>query len=344
MPEVMSIEVDEEFDPRPSAQPFGMRGPDGKLNVGLIAGIAVAVVLVIALVVVVANPFAAKTKPVEVAKFTPVDPLKDVKTIPLYAPTDEIVLDLQSALDAWAKFYTDGKIERLQITFDVAGKQYAQLLNGSPATESSAAIPSASEILASPDPGLPAKVEINSAGNAGKQGTLYVVRADISWTKPGSDPINYKWDVTMKKGATSDNYQLNTIKSTEGEAINALSFCDAVKMVSKLQDDQELEAAFAKLPLSAREEAIRDSYTIRMKVWQFVETAFDGSKAPDSVAIIVNQYKEALKALDESKDLSEFSLLLEPIFSDETTVDAYEAVDDAVAAESQCSNVDISAR
>lgn len=344
MPEVMSIEVDEEFDPRPPAQPFGMRSPDGKLNIGLIAGIAVAVILVIALVIVIANPFGSKPKAPVVATFTPVDPLKYIKTIPLYAPNEKIVLDLQASLDAWAKFYTEGKIEKLQNTFDVAGKQYAQLLNGSPAVGSSPAVPSAAEILASPDAGLPAKVEINSAGNAGKQGTLYTVRADITWTKPGTDSISYKWDITMKKGANSNVYLLSTIKTTSNEAINTLSFCDAVKTVAKLQDDTELDSAFKKLTLEKRTEAIKASYEIRMKVWRFVETAFDESKAPDSVAIIVDQYDAVLKALDKSKNLTEFSELVKPIFDDEATIEAYGAIEDAVAAESDCSSIDISGR
>lgn len=79
MPEVMSIEVDEEFDTRPPSQPFGFRGPDGDLNIGLIAGIAVAVVLVIALILVVANPFGSDPPAVKVETWSPKTPYQIYK-------------------------------------------------------------------------------------------------------------------------------------------------------------------------------------------------------------------------------------------------------------------------
>lgn len=330
MPEVMSIEVDEEFDPRPPSQPFGMRNPDGKLNVGLIAGIAVAIILVIALIVVVANPFGSDPKPVAVAKFTPFDPLKEVKAIPLYSPSDDIVADLQSSLNDWALYYTTGDIEDINGSFDLAGKQYAALLKEQ------------ASILASPEPGLPSKIELGTVGNAGKQGNLYTLRADITWTKPGDTPANYKWDVVMKKDNNSSKYLLSTTKTTKSDATNGLTFCEAVNIVRKLQDDDEVNAEFKKLQLDDRKVAIAAVFDIRLKVWKFVKPAFEESKAPDSVDLIVDQYSEMLKLLENSETLTDFSTDVASIINDDSLLEARSNVEDA--ASSECNGTDISKR
>lgn len=330
MPEVMSIEVDEEFDPRPPAQPLGMRGPDGKLNIGLIAGVVVAVILVIALIVVIANPFGSDKKPVAVATFTPVDPLKDSKAIPLYSPNSDIVQDLQTSLEDWALYYTTGRIEDLSESFDLAGKQYAALLKEQPS------------IVAAPEPGLPSKIELGTVGNAGKQGNLYTLRADITWTKPGDTPTNFKWDVTLKKDNNINKYLLSTTKTTESDASNALAFCDAVKIVKKLQNDDKVNAEFAKLNLEDRKVAIGAVFNIRLKVWKFVQPAFEESKAPDSVALIVEQYSESLKLLDSAADLTEFSGQIAELYDDDALLQA--RTDAEEAASTECEGIDISKR
>lgn len=326
----MSIEVDEEFDPRPPAQPFGMRGPDGKLNVGLIAGIAVAVILVIALIVVIANPFGSDPKAPVVVKFTPIDPLKDSKAIPLYSPNDDIVHDLQSSLEDWAQYYTTGNIDELAGSFDLAGKQYASLLKEQPS------------ILAAPEAGLPSKIELGTVGNAGKQGNLYTLRADITWTKPGDTPSSYKWDVVMKKDNNSSKYLLSTTKTTEKDASNALAFCDAAKIVAKLQNDDEVNGEFAKLNLADRKVAIGAVFSIRLKVWKFVEPAFEDSRAPDSVNLIIKQYSESLKLLDSTANLTEFSSEIANLYNDDALLQA--RTDAENAASTECNGIDISKR
>lgn len=346
MPEVLSIEVDEEFDPRPPAQPFGIKGPDGSWNIGFIAGIAAAVVLVIALVVVVANPFASEEKKAAVKTWTPTDPLKDAQVIPNYTLADPIFQDLQTALEDWAKFYTTGDISDIENSFDLAGKQYALLLNGTPAAEGSPAIKSAAEIKAEVEalatPPEEAKIELGIVANAGKQDNLYTMRADITWTQPGGTSETYKWDIKMKKDLNSGTYLLSTIKTTDTSAINGLGFCDAVNILNKLENDEQVNKKLSELTLAEQQKSVAKLIDVRFKVWQTVKPAFVKSSAPDAVAIIIDQYKQSKKLLDESKSLKEFVASNEVLIEDESIVAAHSAVVDA--AQSECPGVDISDR
>lgn len=341
MPEVMSIEVDEEFDPRPPVQPFGLRGPDGNLNIGLILGIGAAVILVIALIVVLANPFASDKPAVKAEKFVPTDPLKGLAVIPLYSPSDKIVQDLQTALNAWATFYNSGDLRKIQNSFDVAGNQYALLQNGSPATATKAAVPSAAEIAANPDTGLPAKVELGNVGNVGKQGSVYTVRAEVTWTKPGTTPINYKWDIEMKKDTNDESYLLSTIKTTDSGALNTLTFCDAVNVVYKLQDTEEVNKKLEMVAPADSIEAIKSVFAIRLKVWKYVQPAFDKSDAPDSVKRIITQYEDSIEILEKDETLDEMKAELGKLNAEASLKTAHSAVEEA--ASSEC-NTDISLR
>lgn len=151
MPEVMSIEVDDEFDPRPPKQPFSFRDEEGNWNWPMIAGIALAIVLVITLFVVVTKPF-TPAKVVEVSKWTPKDPTKDVAFLESYASTSSMVSSVQRSLDSWAKFNTTGDLEDVGTSFDLAGNQYALLSAQQP------------EIFANPEPGQPSIVELGPVG------------------------------------------------------------------------------------------------------------------------------------------------------------------------------------
>ena len=308
MPEVMSIEVDEEFDPRPPAQPFGMRGPDGNLNIGLVAGIVVAVILVVALIVVVANPFASDAKPVKTSNWKPVNPLENVKLIPAYAADEQIATDLQTALNAWANFYTNGDITSLNSSFDLAGRQYAQLLNGRPASEGFEAVKSAaelkSEISALSAKPVPAVIELSQMGNAGRKGNLYTVRAQIAWTQPGQEPTNYKWDVVMKRDG--EKYLLSTVATTDQNAIGTLSFCDAAKLVEKLENDDVVTKEL-KAITSSKDSFVKykEMVEIRKNTWEKLADATIVSDDKANVDEIVSAYEELLKNLKSSASLAE---------------------------------------
>ena len=329
MPEVLSIEVDDEFDPRPPSQPFGIRDPNGNLNIGLIAGVIVAVVLVIALIIVVANPFGSITKAAKPPSWEPTDPLKSLEAIPLYANDDKIVEDLQNALDDWAKYFTTGDLRDIEDSFDVAGKQYALILKEQPAVKSEL------------EPGEPAKVELGVVGNAGKEGNIYTLRADITWTKPGGEPSNFKWDVKMKRDQDSNNYLVNTIKSTDESALSALQFCDAVKLVAKLDNDESVNEQLAKLGAVEQKKSVASLIDVRLKLWEYVEPAFLKSSAPDSVSQIIDQYKKSKKILEEAANLQEFSANVKAINEDESIIEAHTAVEES--AQNEC-DVDITAR
>lgn len=308
MPEVMSIEVDEEFDPRPPAQPFGMRNPDGKLNIGLIAGIVVAIILVIALIIVVANPFGSDAKPIKASTWSPVNPIKDAKFIPAYASDDQVTVDLQAALNAWSNFYTNGEITLLNSSFDLAGRQYAQLLNGRPASEGVEAIKSAAELKAelsalSTRP-VPAVIELSQTGNAGRTGNLYTVRTQITWTQPGQEPSIYSWDIVMKREA--DKYLLSTVRTTKSDALRALNFCDAAKLVQKLEDDDKVSKEIKSIG-SANEafEKYKEMIKIRISTWQTLADATIISDDKANLGEIVDAYGELSNNLKTSSSLEE---------------------------------------
>ena len=346
MPEVMSIEVDEEFDTRPPSQPFGFRGPDGDLNIGLIAGIAVAVVLVIALILVVANPFGSDPPAVKVETCSPKNPLSDIQIVQLYSLEDSIAQDLQSSLDEWAKFYTTGDITDLEGTFDIAGSQYALLLNGAAATETTPAVKSAAEVKADIE-ALPvepevAKVEIISVAKVVKKSNLFTVRAVLTWTEPGKESSTYKWDVSMKKDLDSSTYLLNSIKTTDPAAVGALDFCDAVTLISKLDKDSKVTEKLNGLTGAEQKNSLDKLFDIRIKVWQTAQPAFLQSSATDSVGVIVSQYKQAKKLLEESESLEAFYENFVKLNEDDATTSAHAEV--VSAAQSDDCTADISER
>ena len=327
MPEVMSIEVDEEFDTRPPSQPFGFRGPDGDLNIGLIAGIAVAVVLVIALILVVANPFGSDPPAVKVETWSPKNPLSDIQIVQLYSLEDSIAQDLQSSLDEWAKFYTTGDITDLEGTFDIAVKSAAEVK---------------ADIEALPVEPEVAKVEIISVAKVVKKSNLFTVRAVLTWTEPGKESSTYKWDVSMKKDLDSSTYLLNSIKTTDPAAVGALDFCDAVTLISKLDKDSKVTEKLNGLTGAEQKNSLDKLFDIRIKVWQTAQPAFLQSSATDSVGVIVSQYKQAKKLLEESESLEAFYENFVKLNEDDATTSAHAEV--VSAAQSDDCTADISER
>ena len=342
MPEVMSIEVDEEFDPRPPAQPFGFKGPDGEWNWVFVGGVAAAVVLVLALIFVVANPFGSDKKQEAVPTWEPTDPLKDAQVLPNYSNSDKPVEDLQNALDSWALFYTTGDITDVEDTFDLAGKQYALLLNGDPEN----AIKSAAEIKAEVEPLAispePAKVELGLVANAGKKGDIFTLRASITWTQPGSDPSIYQWDIKMKQDPKTSNFLISTIATTDPAALGTLDFCGAGQILEGLDKQDLVVEKLNSLDEENAKKSLGKLIAIRLKVWQQVEAAFKTSSAPDSVPVIIDQYKQSKKFLEEAKTLENFIEADGELSQDESIDSAHTAAEKAVSTE--CSDLDITGR
>jgi hypothetical protein len=344
MPEVLSIEVDEEFDPRPPAQPFGLKDPNGNWNIGLLAGIVVAIILIIALIVVIVNPF-GEEKAKEVVAWSPNNPLKNIEALPTYSNNDPIVQDLQSALDDWALFYTSGDINILDNSFDKAGNQYALLLNGRPASESSPAIKSAAEIMA--ETALlenaiePAVIEIGVVGNAWKKGNLFLLRTQLVWTEPGGSPSKYNWDITMKKSSNANNFVLSTIITTDASSLNGLDFCGAAKVLNKLDTDEQVNKGLARIGVNEQAKAVDNLINIRLATWKYVAPAFLKSATPDSPYTIIEQYEIAKKTFKESKTLNEFNDKIKEVNETIKFVNAHEEA--VEAAQSEC-DIDISMR
>lgn len=342
MPEVMSIEVDEEFDPRPPAQPFGFKGPDGEWNWVFVGGVAAAVVLVLALIFVVANPFAADKKQEAVPTWEPTDPLKDAQVLPNYSNSDTVVQNLQAALNDWAKFYTTGDVNDLENTFDVAGKQYALLLNGDPenGVKSAAEIKAEVEVLAiEPEP---AKVELGLVANAGKKGDIYTLRVANTWTQPGGEPVNYQWDIKMKKDPGRNQFLINTIATTDPAALGALDFCQAGQLLEGLDKQDLVVKKLNALDEENAKKSLGKLLDIRLKVWQQVQAAFNTSSAPDAVAEIVDQYITSKKFLEEAKTLEEFIENDAQLSQDDSIQIAHDSAEKAVSTE--CNGLDITGR
>lgn len=291
MPEVMSIEVDEEFDPRPPSSPFGLRDPEGKLNWGMIAGIAIAIILVIALILVVAKPF-EKAKPPVVSTWTPKDPTKDINFLESYPDTSPMVASLQNSLEAWAKYYTTADLKDLISTFDLAGNQYALLVEQQPA------------IAANPEPGEPAIIEIGPVGKVSRKNDVFTVRAVINWTKPGSPEGKvYKWDIDMK--SKENIFILNTVRDTDPTQKQPVDFCGAVNIVAGLDSDDEIAKNLGDFDPAKQVELLNQAYDLKVKAWEFLEIAVAGTDSALDVDPIISNYRDIQAAGQKAKSIKE---------------------------------------
>ena len=325
MPEVMSIEVDEEFDPRPPKQPFSFRDDEGKWNWPMIAGIALSVILVVALFIVITKPFTPEKAPV-VSKWTPKDPTKNSDILESHAPTSAMVASVQRALNDWAKFNTTGQLEDVATTFDRAGPQYALLVAQQP------------EIAANPEPGQPSIVELGPAGKADRKGEIFTVRVVVTWTKPGStDGKSYKWDIDMKsKGG--NQFVLNTIRETDPEDKQPVDFCGAAGLIAELESDEEIAKQLAKFePVKQLELAI-STYKIRVRTWEYLEAATAGTDSEAEVADIANNYRAIVTAGVKATSLKD----LDTADNSDELENSRVAIQERISGE--CGDTDISGR
>lgn len=281
MPEVMSIEVDEEFDPRPQQSPFGLRDPEGNLNIGMIAGIVIAIFLVLMLIFVVVKPFGSD-KPVATSNWKPKDPTVELTTLESYPVNSAIVRSTQSSLEAWAKFYTSGDLEGLVSTFDLAGAQYALLVQEAP------------KVSAAPDPGEPAVVKLGPVGKVSQTDNIYVIRVVVNWTKPGQAGSEFKWDITLER-KDSSRYLLSSVKDTDPAAKQPIDFCTAAGLVSELDDADTLGEEYRKFPESEQLSVVSNAFAIRLKAWSYLYEVAQGTSDEQDVAAIVSEYETLVK-------------------------------------------------
>lgn len=278
MPEVMSIEVDEEFDPRTPTSPFGLRGPNGELNYGMIGGIAVAIVLVILLIIVVAKPFSSDSVKKAAPLWNPTDPTKDVAFLDTFASNSEMVESVRVSLEAWAKYYTTADLEDLEGAFDLAGEQYAELAGQQ------------AEIAASPEPGAPSIIELGPLGKVERAENIFTVRAIITWTKPGQVGSTYKWDIDMK--TTGENaIVLSTVRETDPSEKQPVDFCGAVEVVAGLDDLETIRKELDKTPVESQVEVVGDVFDIKVKAWGLLAISVAGSDSEEAVNAILEDYE-----------------------------------------------------
>jgi hypothetical protein len=293
MPEVMSIEVDEEFDPRPPKQPFSLRDDEGKWNWPMIAGIALAIILVIALIIVVAKPF-EKEKPVVVSNWKPTDPTVDIEFLESYSATSPMTRSVQSSLDALSKFYFDGRLDNMGSTFDLSGPQYAIMVSQQ------------AKIQAAPQAGGAAIVQLGPLGEVSRKDNIFKTRVVVTWTIPGTnDPTEYRWDIDMK--AQENRFVLFAIVNTEPGAKPPINFCGAVNLVAELDSDETVEKEIAQMPSGRQFERTVESLEIRLKTWQFLADAVAGTDSEQDVTPIVNEYETLVSAGRKAKNISELA-------------------------------------
>ncbi len=292
MPEVMSIEVDEEFDPSPPPAPFGFHKPDGSLNYGLIGGIAVAVVLVLLLIFVVIKPFSGDSTPKPVSTWAPKDPTIDLKYLDTYPANSAMVSSVQASLNAWSQFYTTGVLKDLSESFDLIGAQYALLSSQQPT------------IAANPEAGFPAVVELGPVGKVERKDNIFTVRVANKWTKPGADSSSsYKWDIDMK--ISGNQYLLVTVRDTQAGAEVPLDFCGAIDVVAGLEDAKTVTAELQKFSGADQVAKMGELYTVKAKAWKLLNTAVAGTDSAEDVQPILDQYQNLAEATKKTASLEE---------------------------------------
>lgn len=293
MPEVMSIEVDEEFDPRPPSSPFGLRDPEGNWNYGMIGGIAIAIVLVLLLIFVVVKPFSSE-KAAEVSNWKPNDPTQDLNYLETYPSTSQMHASMQKSLEDWALYYTTGKLTDLESSFDLAGPHYAQLVAGQPT------------IAKSPEEGDPAIIQLGPIGKVSRKDDIYTTRVVVTWTKPGSpDPKKYMWDIDMK--SFEAGYVLHSVEETDSKAKQPINFCGAVDVIAELDDDKKVAKETSAMPPERALERTLDMLAIRLKSWELLETAVAGTDSEADVAPIAKDYRNLVQIGKKAKNVSDLS-------------------------------------
>jgi|GEM_PF-3143260 len=318
MPEVMSIEVDEEFDPRPPQTPFGLRGPDGKLNIPLIAGVAFAIVLVLLLIFVVVKPFSKEAAPPPVSNWKPNNPVENIQAIPVYPANSALVISLQESLDSYAKFYTTGDLEEIQKTFDLAGPQYALIAKEQPT------------VIANPDPGEPAVIDLGAVGKVTQNDKLYTVRTTVTWTKPGGTPNEFQWDIIMKQ-RTGNDYVLNRIDETQEGAKQPIDFCGAIGFISELDSDDVVTKELGEFSGDKYVAKVREIAEIREDTWSFLQEVAAGTDDQEAVDAIMGEWAALI---DASKSDDDPIKAIEQVTKDINNEKNYERV--VSRAEDQC--------
>lgn len=305
MPEVMSIEVDEEFDPRPPKQPLSFRDDEGKLNWKLIVGVVIAVLLILALIIVVTQPFKKEEKAV-VSTWTPKDPTKKSKYLVTYPATSQIAISVQSSLEAWAKYYTTAKLDDLSQSFDLAGPQYAQLVQDQ------------AKVAAEPEAGMPSIIELGPLGDVSREEDIYTTRAIVTWTKPGSDdPKVYHWDIDMK--SVGSKFVLYTVRDTDPkEKKKPIDFCGAADLISQVEDDDKLAKETASMPADQQLEVTLQMMSIRLKVWEQLQAAVAGTDSQYDVDPIVESYKDLVQAGRTAKTTDDLANVAQNDITDST--------------------------
>lgn len=293
MPEVMSIEVDEEFDPRPPSSPFGLRGPDGNLNYGMIGGIAIAIVLVLMLIFVVVKPFSSEKPPV-VATWKPKDPAAKVDFLDLWAPASPMATSIQNSLESWAKYYTTANLDDLSFTFDQSGNQYAQLVG------------SQSQIAAEKETGKPAIIELGHIGKVTRKDNVYTVRVVVNWTKPGAaEGKVYRWDIDMKEKGSI--FVLNTVRETDANEKQPIDFCGAVAVVSNLDDIDTIGKELKKVDNVGQVAIWSDVLDAKIKAWKLLDLTVQGSDSEEAVSAILLDYETQKEAAKDATTLAQIS-------------------------------------
>ena len=113
-------------------------------------------------------------------------------------------------------------------------------------------------------------------------------------------------------------------------------------MISKLDKDSKVTEKLNGLTGAEQKNSLDKLFDIRIKVWQTAQQAFLQSSATDSVGVIVSQYKQAKKLLEESESLEAFYENFVKLNEDDATTSAHAEV--VSAAQSDDCTADISER
>ncbi len=292
MPEVMHIEVDEDFDPRPKEAPFSLRDPEGNPNWPIIGGIALAIVLVLAIIIVLVNPFGSKEEVVQRSEWTPSDPTIAVNFLDTYPVDDPMVKSIQDSFDALAEFLATGDIEVVQSTFDLAGRQYALLVEEQP------------KIAANPDTEGPAVVRLGPVGKVSQVDNTFVVRVVIRWTIPGKEGQDLEYDLTMLR-ENNNTYLLSVISETNPIEPKPISFCTAADVIAGLDPFETVAKELESFSTSDQIALTLEVIDIRLKAWNLMKTATSGTSDRENVDAIIDEYSKVQGEADAAATYEE---------------------------------------
>ncbi len=317
MPEVLSVETEDDLDERAYRAPSGGGGPLG--GFGNNSSPWKLIVVLAAL-----TTFAALVGFVVFVRGGSSSPSSSSSTQPngtssTLSANDPRVAASQKALTAWGKFAVTGNLDLVKGTFDPSGPQYAELQKEVPALQANpAGDPPYQYTLVAP----------TSIDTSDK--TKATIRGVVHITRPGESEQKLAWDITLSANP-SGGWWLSTVASAPADYANqALTakedLCTVAKEASQLPSDTAIGTKMnAEADFAAQLGVARQFYGTANDVWKrMVQSA--PSNLRNQVATVAAGQQYTVDQLNTVNTQDDYNTMVKNFSNSKVTKDANKAL------------------